>query len=143
MAESEKDLEKVIDEHLKRLYDRYKNNTKVFNATHIGHIAVGIVFLFINDSEIALSAPLWVDPLDPAPKQTIKLYILLLPLPIFLAALIIIFYCWTLPGTFPDLSGFDYVKYVVFYLLSAACFPVGFRRVQQAVRNYLPLEEDR
>jgi len=36
---------KVIDDHLKRLFDQYKTNTKIFSATHIGHISVSIVFL--------------------------------------------------------------------------------------------------
>ena len=45
MAETDKGLEKAIDDHLKRLQERYKTNTKVFNATHIGHISLAIVFL--------------------------------------------------------------------------------------------------
>ncbi|MFZ0131769.1 MAG: hypothetical protein WAK95_04455 [Desulfobacterales bacterium] len=45
MAETDKNLEKAIDDHLKRLDGRYKANTKVFNATHIGHISLAIVFL--------------------------------------------------------------------------------------------------
>lgn len=45
MAETDKGLEKAIDDHFKRLQERYKANIKVFNATHIGHIALAIVFL--------------------------------------------------------------------------------------------------
>jgi len=45
MAELDKGLEKAIDDHLKRLQERYKANIKVFNATHIGHISLAIVFL--------------------------------------------------------------------------------------------------
>jgi hypothetical protein len=45
MAETDKALEKLIDDHLKRLQERYKANIKVFNATHIGHISLAIVFL--------------------------------------------------------------------------------------------------
>jgi len=45
MAETDKGLEKAIDDHLKRLQERYKANIKVFNATHIGHISLAIVFL--------------------------------------------------------------------------------------------------
>jgi len=46
MGEIDKSLEKDIDDHLKRVYDRYKSNTKIFTATHVGHIAVSVVFLF-------------------------------------------------------------------------------------------------
>ncbi|MFZ0241969.1 MAG: hypothetical protein WAL90_10020 [Desulfobacterales bacterium] len=45
MAELDKSLEKAIDDHLKRLQERYKANTKVFNATHIGHISLAVFFL--------------------------------------------------------------------------------------------------
>jgi hypothetical protein len=45
MTEIDKDLLKSIDEHLKRLYERYQSNTKVFNATHIGDITLSIIFV--------------------------------------------------------------------------------------------------
>jgi len=45
MAEADKDLQKAVDEHLKRLYEQYKSNNKVFTATHIGHLTLSIVFV--------------------------------------------------------------------------------------------------
>gem|GEM_PF-3148526 len=45
MSETDKDLQKAVDEHLKRLHERYKSNAKVFTATHIGHISLSIVFV--------------------------------------------------------------------------------------------------
>ncbi len=45
MAEVDKDLQKSLDEHLKRLYERYKSNSKVFTATHVGHISLSIIFV--------------------------------------------------------------------------------------------------
>jgi len=45
MAEADKDLQKAIDEHLKRLYEQYKSNNKVFTATHIGHLTLSIIFV--------------------------------------------------------------------------------------------------
>ena len=45
MAEINKDLQKAIDDHLKRLYERYKSNTKVFTAAIVGHISLSIVFV--------------------------------------------------------------------------------------------------
>jgi predicted nucleic acid-binding Zn-ribbon protein len=46
VADVDKDLEKAVDEHLKRVYERYKSNKKVFDATHIGNIALAVIFLF-------------------------------------------------------------------------------------------------
>ena len=45
MAEADKDLQKAIDDHLKRLQERYKSNAKVFTATHVGHISLSIIFV--------------------------------------------------------------------------------------------------
>jgi cell division protein FtsL len=45
MAEADKDLQKAIDDHLKRLYEQYKSNNKVFTATHIGHLTLSIIFV--------------------------------------------------------------------------------------------------
>ena len=45
MEEIDKDLLKALDEHLKRLHERYKNYTKMFTATHIGHISLSVFFV--------------------------------------------------------------------------------------------------
>ena len=45
MAEINTNLQKAIDDHLKRLYERYKSNTKVFTAALVGHISLSIVFV--------------------------------------------------------------------------------------------------
>ena len=45
MAEINMNLQKAIDDHLKRLYERYKSNTKVFTAALVGHISLSIVFI--------------------------------------------------------------------------------------------------
>ena len=45
MAEIDKNLQKAIDDHLKRLYERYKSNTKVFTAAIVGHISLSSVFV--------------------------------------------------------------------------------------------------
>lgn len=79
----------------------------------------------IADADFALSAPLWVDPLDPEQKRTARMVFLLLPAVVFAVALGVVLYCWTLPGAFPDMTGFDYGKYIVFYVLSGAAFRGG------------------
>ena len=45
MAEADKELQKPVVDHLKRLYEQYKSNSKVFAATHIGHLSLSIVFV--------------------------------------------------------------------------------------------------
>jgi cell division protein FtsL len=45
MAEIDKNLQKTIDDHLKRLYERYKSNTKVFTAAISGNITLSIIFI--------------------------------------------------------------------------------------------------
>ena len=45
MAEINMNLQKAIDDHLKRLYERYKSNTKVFTAAIVGHISLSIIFV--------------------------------------------------------------------------------------------------
>jgi hypothetical protein len=90
----------------------------------------------ITDADFALSAPLWVDPLDPERKRTARIVFLLMPAVVFVVALGVVLYCWTLPGAFPDMTGFDYGKYIVFYILSGAAFVVGFRKVMGEVRRY-------
>jgi hypothetical protein len=45
MTEINMNLQKAIDDHLKRLYERYKSNTKVFTAAVVGHISLSTVFV--------------------------------------------------------------------------------------------------
>lgn len=90
----------------------------------------------INDGEIALVMPLWVDPLDPPVKRRLKLGVLMTPAVASALALLVIFYCWTIPGAFPALTGIGYVKYVLYYVLSIGFFFFGFQRIRGAVRRY-------
>jgi hypothetical protein len=90
----------------------------------------------ITDSQIALAMPLWVDPLDPRPKRTLRLAALSIPVVASVLTLLVIFYCWSIPDAFPGLSGGDYWKYVFYYLLSAGLYVYGFRKIISAVRNY-------
>ena len=90
----------------------------------------------ITDSEIALTMPLWIDPMDPPLKHKIRAFILMIPLIVAVLTLIIILYCLKIPGAFPGLSVFDYWKYFFYYLLSAGLFLYGFREIQKAVKGY-------
>jgi hypothetical protein len=51
-------------------------------------------------------------------------------------ALLVIFYCWTIPDAFPGLNGMGYVKYVLYCLLSIGFFFYGFQSIRGAVRHY-------
>jgi nitrogen fixation-related uncharacterized protein len=90
----------------------------------------------ITDSEIALTLPLWIDPLDPPPKRSVRFLILLIPVVVFAFTVGVILYCWRLPEAFEDLSGFDHAVYITYYLLSAGIFIFGFRRLLGTVRTY-------
>jgi hypothetical protein len=45
-------------------------------------------------------------------------------------------FTWTIPDAFAGLTGMDYVKYVLYYLLSAGFFIYGFQRTRSAIKNY-------
>ena len=63
---------------------------------------------------------------------------LLIPALASFVTLLVVFYCWTMPDTFPSLTGLDCMKYSFYYLIGAGLFFIGFQRVRSAVRNYGP-----
>jgi hypothetical protein len=90
----------------------------------------------ITDRQIALTLPLWLDPLDPPIKRKLRLGMLMIPVLVSVLTLLVILYCWTIPGAFPGLTGVDFWKYLFYYLLSAGLFIYGFRRIQAEIKNY-------
>ncbi|NIO04392.1 MAG: hypothetical protein GTN74_07175 [Proteobacteria bacterium] len=90
----------------------------------------------ITDREVALSAPLWIDPLDPSQKRNSRFVILMIPAGVFVVALVTIFYCWTIPNAFPKFTPSDYWMYTALLLVSAGLFIFGFLRVLAEVRSY-------
>ena len=90
----------------------------------------------LTDSEIMLAMPLWLDPLAPPVQRRVKFAVLLIPALASILTLLVVLYCWTLPDAFPGLTGIDYVKYVLYYLIAAGLFVYGLLRIQGAVRNY-------
>jgi hypothetical protein len=90
----------------------------------------------ITDSQIALTLPLWVDPLDPPVKRKMRLGVLMIPAIAAALTLLVIAYCRAIPGAFPGLTGVDFWKYLIYYLLSAGLFIYGFRRIQAEIKNY-------
>jgi hypothetical protein len=90
----------------------------------------------ITDAEIALAMPLWADPLAPPIQQKFKMAALMIPAIASVLTLLVVFYCWTIPDAFAGLTGIDYVKYVLYYTLSAGFFIYGFQRTRSAIKNY-------
>jgi len=83
--------------------------------------------------------PLWVDPLAAPIQRKIKLAALMIPAIASALTLLVVFYCWTIPDAFAGLTGIDYVRYVLYYLLSAGLFIYGFQRIRSAIRTMYPL----
>lgn len=90
----------------------------------------------LTDSEIALAMPLWLDPLAPPMQRRIKFAVLLIPAFASALTLLVVFYCWTIPDAFPGLTGLDYVKYMIYYLIGVGLFILAFQRIRGAIRNY-------
>ena len=90
----------------------------------------------ITDAEIALAMPLWADPLVPPIQRNVKLAALMIPAIASALTMLVVFYCWTIPDAFAELTRIDHVKYVLYYLLSAGLFIYGFLRTRSAIKNY-------
>jgi hypothetical protein len=90
----------------------------------------------LTDSEIALAMPLWLDPLDRPVQRKIKMAVLLIPALAAALTLLVVFYCWTIPDAFRDLTGLDYLKYIFYYLIAIGLFILGYQRIKGAINNY-------
>lgn len=90
----------------------------------------------LTDAEIALAMPLWLDPLAPSMQRQVKFAVLLIPALASVLTLLVVFFCWTMPEGFPELTGLDHVKYILYYLVGAGLFILGFQQIRGAVRNY-------
>jgi TRAP-type C4-dicarboxylate transport system permease small subunit len=96
----------------------------------------------LTDSEIALAMPLWLDPLAPPKPRKVKAALLLIPAIASALTLLVVFYCWTIPDAFTGLTGLDYVKYLLYYMIGVGLFIFGFQKVRSAIKNYsVPLQE--
>jgi hypothetical protein len=90
----------------------------------------------LTDSEIALAMPLWIDPLAPPMQRKLKFAVLLIPALASALTLPVVFYCWAMPDAFPGLAGPDRVKYILYYLVAAGVFVIGFGKIRDATRGY-------
>ena len=90
----------------------------------------------ITDDQIALAMPLWVDPLDPRPKQKLRLAALMIPVLVSVLALLVIMLCWSVPDAFPGLTTVAYWKYLFYYLVAGGFFIHGYRRIRSEIEKY-------
>jgi hypothetical protein len=97
----------------------------------------------LTDRQIALVAPLWIDPADPDQNRTWRLAALLSPLAVYAAACGLIVYAWTLPeGPGPG-AGVSRWAYGGLYILSLIFFVHGYRKVVAELRGYPEARADR
>lgn len=90
----------------------------------------------LTDRQIALVAPLWIDPADPNQNRTRQLLILLSPVAIYAVACGLIGYGWTLPEGTAGAGSVARWAYGGLYLMSLTSFIVGYRKVVAALRGY-------
>ena len=90
----------------------------------------------LTDQQIALIAPLPIDPLDCEKNPTIQSAILLVPFVIFLVSCGLILYSWTLTDNSSDVLIFTRRVYAILYLFSLGLFVYGCQRVIKEARHY-------
>jgi hypothetical protein len=95
----------------------------------------------LTDEQIALIAPLWIDPADPEQDRRVQLVALLAPALIFVLACGLIFYSWTLPAPYAASTASRWL-YGVLYLLSAGLFVCGYRSIQTELGRHADRETE-
>ena len=96
----------------------------------------------ITDDQIALAMPLWVDPLDPRPKQKLRMAALLIPALVSVLALFVIMLCWPIPDAFPGLTTVAHWKYLFYYIVAAGFFIHGYRRIRSEIEKYIEQQKE-
>ena len=88
----------------------------------------------LTDAEVALVAPLWVDPMGPKQYRTARIALLLLPVAVFAAACALIRHVWSLPATFSgQLPGWIYAS---LYGVAAIAILVALAQLARTLRGY-------
>lgn len=82
-----------------------------------------------TDTQISLIAPLLIDPLLPVKSQRIKVILITLPLIIFITAVCIAIYTWTLPGAVIITASDTWWIYTILYLLSLILCIINFNKL--------------
>lgn len=90
----------------------------------------------LDDQQIALIAPLWIDPESTSKQKLVRFTILTIPFLIFLISCILIFYNWTIPGFFAYADRLNWWLYGGLYLLSLGIFIYGYRQIFIELSGY-------
>lgn len=90
----------------------------------------------VDNQQIALIAPLWIDPMDTHKQKLIRFTILSVPFLLFLVSCILIFYNWTIPGFFAYADRMNWWLYGGLYLISLVIFIYGYRQIFNEFHDY-------
>jgi hypothetical protein len=91
----------------------------------------------LTDSQVALVASLWIDPVDPEQNRTVRFLIFLTPFMFFVMAISLLFYNGLFLNDFSSDTGlFNAVLYIILYVLSLGMFIYGLWQVLIRLRNY-------
>lgn len=90
----------------------------------------------LDDGQIALIAPLWIDPESPNKQKLVRVTILSIPFLIFLISCTLIFHNWTIPGFFAYADRLNWWLYGGMYLLSLVIFGYGYRQIFNELKSY-------
>lgn len=91
----------------------------------------------LTNQQVALIAPMWIEPLKPRREQIFQIFIVLLPFMIFVAACGLIIYCWVILDTFPGAGPLQRWIWSGLYLSSLGIFIYGCLKVITELRHYL------
>jgi len=90
----------------------------------------------LDDQQIALIAPLWIDPVSPNKQKLARVTILAIPFLIFIVSGILILYNWSIPGFFAYADQLNWWLYGGLYVLSLVIFVYGYRQIFNEMRGY-------
>jgi CII-binding regulator of phage lambda lysogenization HflD len=88
------------------------------------------------DREIALTSPLWVDPINSEQNKVLSFLILIIPLVIFVASTAMILYSWNVEESDPVISETYRIIYYIINTLGLGFFAYGYWRIINELRHY-------
>ena len=90
----------------------------------------------LGEKEMAMIAPLWLDPASRGPKRSLAGIAFLLPVLIFVGAVALIAYSWTITDKLPVGGTATLAAFAVFYIVSAGMILLGMAQLWKAWRSY-------
>ena len=90
----------------------------------------------LGEKEMAMIAPLWLDPASSGPKRFLAGIAFLLPVLIFVAAVALIAYSWTITDKLPVGGRTTLGAFAVFYAVGSLMILLGMEQLRKAWRSY-------